>query len=188
MKNSDFANFKDFISIIVNIATALVAITAVTLSLNAERRNQERFEQQMMHSSKIAEANIRPLLSIKSSGFMGEKAFVLYNDGLGTSVINKIVFIRSGVEKYNLADHFSFVDPIIWNNFYVFNEFETYLKSGESITLLHLNSGNLERQGYDKSQIEHIFQEFEKQQEEITIHIESKDLLGNIQDDLIIGL
>lgn len=188
MKFALLTNLKEYISIIANVATTLVAIVAVTLSLNAENRNQERFEKQMLQSSIIAEANIKPLLSIKSSGFIGEKAFILSNDGLGTSLITNIYFQKNGVIKYNLADHFNFDVQIIWNNFYVFTESETYLKAGENITLLHLNDSNLENQGLNKSQIEKILAEFEKQKNGISIYIESKDLMGNDQELLNIVL
>ena len=167
-----------------NIGSLAVAIVALAIAFNAEKRNAERFHAQLEQSSQIARANIRPLLSIASSGFVGVKLVVLKNDGLGTAMVKRIRFTRDNDSVLNLADLFRFDRPVVWDNFYVFADGDFFLPAGEQVTLVNLTSQGLRQQGFEQAEIADLMSDFDRQMRGIHIVIDYEDLLGNPQQTL----
>ncbi len=171
-----------------SVGSLIVAAVAIIIALNTEKRSAERFRVQLEQSSQIAKANIRPLLSIGSSGFKGIKLISLKNDGLGTAVVNKIRFIKHEKFALNLAELFHFKQKILWDNYYVFTNSQFYLRANESVTLLHLTVDGLKNQLYPEHEIGQIMKEFDNQQKGIVVQIEYEDLLGNEQTSIEVVL
>ena len=166
----------------------LVAVVALVIAFNTEKRSAERFRAELEQSKQIAQANIRPLLSIGSSGFIGVKLIVVENSGLGTAVVTKIEFSKGERRSLNLAELIEFQKRIVWDNFYVFGSADWFLEAGKNVKLVHLTFDGLLGQGFSRAEIAQILREFDEQQKGIVIRIEYEDLLGNKQEDIAISL
>ncbi len=166
----------EWLQIGANIGSLIVAVVALTITFNTENRSAERFREQLAQSNEIAKANIRPLLDLGSSGFIGVKLISLQNDGLGTAVVKKINFTKNEKSVLNLAELFEFKKKVVWDNFYVFTNSNYFLRAGESVPLLNLTAEGLRRQGYNESKITQILKEFDTQLKGIEIQIKYDDL------------
>ncbi len=184
MKSQKPTSLIEWLQIGANLFSLIVAVVALIISFNTEKRSAERFREQLSQSNEFAKANIRPLLSLGSSGFTGIKFVGLQNDGLGTAVITKINFIKNEKSVLNLADLFEFKTKVIWDNFYVFSNSNYFLRAGENVTLINLTIDSLKQQEYKDSETAQIMKDFDIQLNSIVIQIEYEDLLGNKQETI----
>ncbi len=182
MKSQKSTRLLEWLQIGAPLLSLIVAVVALFITFNTEKRSAERFQKQLSQSNEFAKANIRPLLSLGSSGFTGIKFVGLQNDGLGTAVITKINFIKNEKSALNLADLFEFKTKVIWDNFYVFSNSNFFLRAGEDVTLINLTVDSLKQQGYKDLETAQIMKDFDSQLKSITIQIEYEDLLGNEQE------
>lgn len=78
--------------------SALVALAALVVTLviafRVERRSQARFEEQLRQSRELAQAGVRPFVTISSQVYEDLKSVRLINRGIGTAVVTKVEFSR----------------------------------------------------------------------------------------------
>ncbi len=151
----------EWLQIAANIGSLVVAVAALFFTFQTENRSAERFDKQLEQSNQIAKANIRPLLSIGTSGFMGIKLVSLKNSGLGTAVVKDILFKKGEKTVRNLAKLFEFKKQVIWDNFYSFTASDFFLRAGESVMLVNLTAERLQQRGYNASDINYFMNEFD---------------------------
>ncbi len=164
-------------------ATTSAAIVAITIAIRTETRNSMRFEMQLKQEIQIAQANVKPLLSVYSEVYLDKKSIILSNQGVGTAILKTVKLSRDSNDVTNIAKLFRFKSKVIWDDFRVFGA-GTYVKAGEELILVLLTKKNLNIQGYTDDKAYMILREFENQSEKITIYIEYKDVLGNSQEPL----
>lgn len=176
--------FATTVQAIGGVLSALAALSAVLVALHVERRARQRFQQQLDRETRIAHANLKPLLAVYPSKFINHKAVRLENYGLGTAVITSISFSENGrvVQHRNLAKLFSLPHSPVWDYFWTFREKVYYVRSGEKIIMVELTMKNLLGQGFDESTALSILKNWQEQLNKITIDISYEDILGNPQE------
>src|SRR5215211_3035066 len=99
---------------IANVLSVIVASVALYVAINAEQRNQKRFDAQLRHSRELTQASIKPFLDIYSQTYTNLKSVRLVNRGLGPAVITKVEFSRHGEGNTNkLVDLFRKTDTLM---------------------------------------------------------------------------
>ena len=81
-------------SAIVNLFSAIAALSAVILAIFSELRAQKRFKQSNDIQQRIAAANIKPLVIIGQEVADRSRKATLHNDGIGTAVMTNITFTK----------------------------------------------------------------------------------------------
>src|SRR5713226_8903242 len=92
------------IRLVAQLSSTLIAVTALIISFRTERRNQKRFERQLELTSKIATANVKPLLAISWDAYENDKGLSLVNHGVGTAVITDIKFSKGSKQSKDLSE------------------------------------------------------------------------------------
>jgi hypothetical protein len=86
------------IQAIAGASSTLVALAALITAFQVERRNQKRFAEQLRQSRELAQAHIRPLLTISSQGYEDLKSVRLVNRGAGYCDRHKGGVLSRGAE------------------------------------------------------------------------------------------
>ncbi len=172
------------IQAIASILSGAAAIVAIWIAVQVERKTNERFAKQLEREEVLAEATIRPLLSIYASKFLDTKAITLRNYGLGTAIITSVLFTRKDgkEEKMLVTDLFDFPRPITWDYYWRFREKRYYLAAGEKLTLAKLTAKGLAEDGMAQAEITRILESLQQQMDGLKIQLEYQDVLGNQQE------
>ena len=169
----------EIIQIVASILVAVAAVAALYLSYRNEKRNQDRFADQLKLSQEIASANIRPLLTIHSQIYVNDIGISLINKGIGTAVITDIEFEKDGRTTKSIVDFFDLGSDIMWDTFWKFSEKKSYLSAGKKRQLVELTVGNLKTQGWPEEKAIELLSRWQEQKRGIKIRIEYSDVLGN---------
>lgn len=177
-------NFVRLIQATSGVFSVLVSITAIFVVWRVEIRNHKRFQIQQELTTKIANANIKPLLASHSVKYGNLKDVALYNYGSGTAIITSISFSKDKKVSNNLANIFD-LGSIAWDNHWTFITEKTYLRAGEKIILVKLSAEGLIKQGKSEPEALKILEKWQKQLGGIEIKISYEDILGNKQNDYV---
>jgi hypothetical protein len=167
-------------SAILNLLSAIAALSAIILAIASELRAQRRFKQSNEIQERIAAANIKPLLSINQVVAVDERKVTLYNDGLGPAVIRKLTFTKEGRTGDSIPSILEIAKGFGWDSYREFNE-PGYLQARAHIDLLVLSAKGLNGQGFNPTWVEEIFKKVNSEIIGIKISIELEDVLGNKQ-------
>lgn len=172
-------------SAILNLLTAIAALSAVVLAVLSEMRAQKRFKQSNEVQERIAAANVKPLLSVRSINTHDERKVVLINHGLGTAIITKTIFRKKNRTANNtLIAVLDIPFTFRWNNIHIFEDNQNlYLRAGDRIDLIYLSRSHLKDQGLPDTTIESIFSTINSQMTGSRITISYDDVLLNKQED-----
>ena len=168
--------------------SVVIACIAIYLSIQTERRTRERFRLSQELQTKIATANIRPILRIKKLMYEDVRGVVLSNSGLGTAIITEISFLRGSQETRFLPELFRFEEPFAWDTYWRFGPWQYYLSPDESFTLVKLSLDRLLKQGLPEQTALSILGSLRDQLEGISLRFEYEDVLGNEQEPLTVEL
>ena len=171
------------IKTIAPLLSVLLAIGALIVASFVERRNQKRFEEQLRQSRELAQANIKPILTISSENYEHRKSVRLINRGIGPAVITKVAFFR-GKEPptANLVELFHLIDrQFQWETFRRLPPEGLTLPKDEIIDLVRLSKKHLLAQGISEQEAGSILAQWRQQKTSIQVLIEYEDVLGNRQ-------
>jgi hypothetical protein len=163
--------------LIAQAASTAVAFVAIYLSFRSERRNQIRFQEQLDLSRRIAEANIRPLLSLTAKTYVDRKGLELENLGTGTAVITKLTFQRGKHIASDILDVLDLEVDVEWDDF---TSSISNIPSKTSENLVELSEEKLLEQGISKSKAAALLEKLAGQIDEIKLTVTYEDVLGNV--------
>jgi hypothetical protein len=152
-------------------------------SRDAESRNQARFEERLRQSRELAQANIKPILTISSENYEDRKSVRLINRGIGPAVITKVAFFR-GKEPptANLVELFHRIDrPFQWETFSRLPAEGLTVPKDETIDLVRLSKKHLLGQGISEQEARSILARWRQEKTGIQVLLEYEDVLGNRQ-------
>ena len=171
-------------------ASVVVAILALGIAILTDHRSEERLQEQLKQSEKIAVANIRPLLTIRIENTINAanklvgKEIILENRGIGTAVITK------AIASNGLDDAGTIPELLEFSNQYVFDYYFTmgsgqYLGATHKLTLAKMTHESLVKSAKIKPiKALETLQEFDEQLENIVLEIEYEDVMGNLQPSM----
>jgi hypothetical protein len=174
------------IKLVAQLSSTPIAVTALIISFRTERRNQKRFERQLELTTKIATANIKPLLAISWEAYENNQGFTLVNHGVGTAVITGIEFSRGRKRSNDLAELIDFErveeefeKEVIWDESPSYSDEVFYLPGKSNEDLLRLTMQGLEENEFSEAQANAVLESLEQQLGKIKIEITYEDVLGN---------
>ncbi len=178
------------IATILNLLTAIAALSAVILAILSENRAQKRYKQDIERQEKLAAASVRPALTIDKDRIFTTTQIFLRNQGLGTAKSIDFTFTKNGRQsKCRIIDVFdpTYADPFdSVMSFY--DKEQNHLRPGGEYVLFKITRENLEKQGITPEGIGRIFAELDKQIQGLTIVVNYEDVLGNQQKEFRITL
>jgi hypothetical protein len=172
---------RDAVTLVAQLLSTLVAVTALVIGFRSERRNQKRFDRQMDLTTKIAKANIKPLLAISIDAYINEQGVELINHGAGTAVIKKLQFSRKNRHSQDMSVliNLDAKKEIVWDESPSFDDKPFYLPSKSSEDLLRLTSDGLIEDGFSENEALKLLETLEPQIDEIKVVVTYEDVLGN---------
>jgi hypothetical protein len=172
---------SESIKLIAQLFSTLVAITALIVSFRTERRNQRRFERQLELTTKIATANIKPMLAVSVDGYIDNKGVTLSNYGPGTAVITSLGFSKGKQRSQDMSEliEFDTDQDVIWDECPSFDDKPYYIPSKSSEDLLRLTLERLIEDGFSEDEAVSLLEVLEQQIDEIKIIVTYEDVLGN---------
>lgn len=168
------------VKLVVQLTSTAVALIALYVSFRNERRNHERFQQQLDLSRRVAEGNARPLLALSISAYDDHKALELTNHGSGTAVISNVVIRRGKRTAGSVPDVLDLGRDIVWNDFTDFGDSIVYVPPRASEVLIDLTYDHLIEQGFSEEDAASQLEELEQQIDEIRVSVTYEDVLGNV--------
>jgi len=168
-------------STILNLLTAIAALSAVILAVASEIRAQKRFKQGNEIQERIAAASIRPLLGVNVTRGFAEIKVTLRNEGLGTADMTEMAFRKGNRQGNSLP---SVLDPAIkfqWDSIVRLGKQGAYLRPGKKLVLLFLSIDELKKQGIPDATIDQILESVGSQIKGVDMSIKFQDVLGNAQ-------
>lgn len=175
-------------STIVNLLSAIAALSAVILAVLSELRAQKRFKQSNDIQEKIAAANVKPLLIIGQHIANYGRKVTLSNDGIGTAVMRNVTFTKENRSGNSLPSILNMGRKFQWDSYREFTTPPTYLRAGDNIELLALSHAALMSQGFNEGEIQEIIKSLDSEIIGTNISIESEDILRNKQPNYVITL
>jgi len=170
-------------SAILNVLSAIAALSAVGLAVASELRAQKRFKQGNEIQERVAAAGIKPLLSINVTVGSNERSVTLSNEGLGTAIITEIVFTKDGRQSNRaLPSVLNLNIRFEWDFLREFGERGCYLRAGQSVQLASLSIACLMEQGLPNATVGEILRTVDAQLRGLEISINFEDVLGNRQN------
>ena len=174
---------SDFFQAVANLSSVVIAVLALIVAINSERRARHQFEIQIEMQERIDTANLRPILTIIKSEYGNNRGIRLENAGLGTAVITSIEFEKNGKRTCSVIELFELDDEIEWDAFWVFTEKTYYLRADRTIHLAHLSEEGLSKKPeFTSDDKKRILDTVKEQIKGISIRIEYEDIQGNIQE------
>lgn len=174
----------DLLQVVADSAAVIIALAALVFSFRIEARNHRRFEQDLETSRKLAAANLKPLLYIRSQTYADLKSVILENRGVGPAVITRIRFSKDGRESRNLAELFGLPEVRRWDLYRTYAESGTHLRAGAEEVLVRLSQPRLVEQGFAPEEALEILRRWQQAKTGIRIEIDYQDVLGNPQPPL----
>ena len=171
----------DMIQTIVGALSAFAALAAVIVAVCSERRNQRRFDEQLRESRELAQANVKPLLSVSSQTYADLKSVRLINRGIGSAVITKVEFSRGQQRTTDLVDLFQINGEFSWETFRRLPKSRFFVAPNETIDLVKLSAPHLHGQGVSEQETISILAQWQQQKSGIHVRLEYGDVLGNPQ-------
>lgn len=171
----------DLIQTVVGVLSILLALVALFVSWKTENRTRNRFLSDQDLNKKIAEANMKPILSIWTTEYINKKGITLINCGTGTAIITKIAFSKQTQIEKNIAKLFTINKPFNWDTYWTFSESKYYIQAGQEIPLVRLSLKGLESQKFDEKEALEILKDWQTELEGIRIEITYYDVLNNQQ-------
>jgi len=159
------------------IATVAVALAALLFSFFT-------FKSQLKQSERVARANIKPLLSMKSLNYSDLKSICINNYGIGPAVVTKAEFCRERSESTDrIVDLFDL--PVKnWDTFTNLPPKRAIPEKAEVI-LVKLSLKRLLSDGVEEGKAFDLLKKWNEQKSGIEIKIEYEDILGNRQEPLV---
>jgi hypothetical protein len=171
-------------TIIQSVASLLsiaVAISALAVALRSESRTGRRFEADHELASRIAIANIRPILAVFTAEHTNLRGITLANYGVGTAIITSLSFSRDDVVTRNMVELFNFEHPAVWDNYWGFSEDRYYLRAGGQVTLARISESTVTAV-HGEEVAREMLDSFRRQSAGIEIRMTYEDVLGTVQD------
>ena len=162
---------------IANIAAVTVALVALLFSVFS-------FRSQLNQAERIARANLKPLLSIRSQIYANLKSICVVNYGVGPAVVTKAEFCRTGNDSTDrIVDLFDLPVPN-WDTFTRLPPKRAIQTEGE-VTLVKLSLQRLLTDNVQEKEATDLLRRWEDQKSGIQVKIEYEDILGNHQEPLL---
>ena len=152
------------------------------LAFRNEKRNQERFDDQLKQSQEVACANLKPLLTIHTQTYVDSKGVSLINGGIGTAVITDIKFEKGKSTTNSLVDLFDLDNDFNWDTYWRFSGNNYYLRAGDKYQLVKLTIRNLIDQGWSNNESKEILLRWQDQKTGVRICVKYSDILGNTME------
>jgi hypothetical protein len=171
----------DMIQTVVGALSAFAALAAVIVAVCSERRNQRRFDEQLRESRELAQANVKPLLTVSSQTYEDLKSVRLTNRGIGSAVITKVEFSRGQQRTTDLVDLFQINGEFRWETFRRLPKSRFFVAPNETIDLVKLSARHLHEQGVSEQNAGSILVQWQQQKSGIHVLLEYEDVLGNPQ-------
>jgi hypothetical protein len=182
------ANQFDMPSIL-NLLSAIAALSAVVIAVLSEMRAQKRFKQGNEIQERIAAASQKPLLAINDHTVAGNRRITLENNGTGTAVITKIRFTKDTRSGDSIPSILDIGGPDFeWDAAQRFSDQSAFLRAGGRYVLLELSADRLRGQGFDNAKIQSIFESLTSEIKGIKVSFEVEDALGNKQPSFTITI
>jgi hypothetical protein len=172
----------DVLQAAASLLAVLVAAIAILIAIKSEARVAERFEAEMRLQEKIARSSVKPVLAVFTE-FTDNTGVVLLNCGLGTAVIDEIVFTRGDKASTSLPPLFDLPSSLVWDQFWEFRPRKYYLAADKRIDLIRLTASKLRESGFSEEAIADILESWQDQMPGISVRIRYEDVLGNSKDD-----
>ena len=169
------------IQTIANGLPTLIALVALIVAFRVECRNQARFEEQLDQSRKLAQANIKPLLTISSEVYDDRKSVRLINRGIGPAIITKVELSRGVQKTTDLAKLFQIDGQFKWETFRRLPASGVFVSPNETIHLVKLSEPHLLAQDISPEETRSILNQWKQQKSGIRVLLEYEDALGNRQ-------
>ncbi|SRR6266403_2258865 len=171
----------DMIQTVVGAFSAFAALAAVIVAVCSERRNQKRFDEQLREARELAQANVKPLLTVSSQTYADLKSVRLTNRGIGSAVITKVEFSRGQRRTTDLVDLFQIKEEFSWETFRRLPKSRFFVAPNETIDLVKLSARHLHDQGVSEQRAASILEQWQQQKSGIHVLLEYEDVLGNTQ-------
>jgi hypothetical protein len=172
------------LSSVLNLLSAIAALSAVTIAILSQQRANKQFRQNIELQNRIAAANIRPLLTPRYESGLDLIEAALVNAGLGTAVITQLTLSKGDRKGTSIR---SVVDlPVELDCYDTLDEPEEYLQSGQDdkMVILSLSRDALKEQGFRGAKIRKTFRLIEEQIDGVILDVDYEDVLGNKQPSL----
>jgi|GEM_PF-2718461 len=162
--------------LLLNDPSIAVAAAALVFSVLSFWRQQVRAERH-------ARASVKPLLQIKTQGYIDLKSIKIVNRGIGPAVIISAAFSRGDggdatsriVELFNL--------DIIWESYMNIPEGRA-VPAEEEMVLVVQSARHLIANGMKEESAIEILKEWQRQKSGIRVHVEYSDIYGNEMEPL----
>jgi len=171
-------NTSDLIKTIALVLSGIASLIAIFIAIKSENRNSKRFESGVAVQKEIAEKSLIPLLTVYYSENIDFKRIELFNAGIGTAIINKVVLSKNSNSVKSMHELFDLPGEVKWDSYWTFEQNKYYLSAGKSFHLVELSEKNLAEQGFNKVEIKNILETLQKQMEGIKIEILYEDIFG----------
>jgi len=173
----------DIIQATSSLLSVVIAFIAIVLAIRSERRAERRFIRDLEVQQKIAQANIRPILTIRFMKGVNNKGVRLTNVGLGTAVITDIVFVKNGKQEKSLRKLFGIPETFPLDSHWSFGPYNYHLPPGDSFGLIGISAERLRKERFTKNKAQNFLDNLQENILGMTIKICYEDVLGNKQDD-----
>jgi hypothetical protein len=172
------SGISDLIKTIALALSGIASIIAILIAIKSENRSSKRFEAGLLIQKEIAEKSLIPLITVYYSENISYKRIELFNAGIGTAIINKVVLSKNGKSVKSLHELFNLPAKVKWDSYWTFEQNKYYLSAGKSFYLVELSEKNLAEQSFNKIEIENIMNVWQQQMEGIEIVILYEDIFG----------
>ena len=172
-------------STIAAISSAVIALVALVYSVISFNKQQRRAEQH-------AQANMRPILKIRTQKYVNRKAIILRNVGIGPAIITNATFSKECKSTNKIVDLFEQLPIPFWEKFINLPDGTVLPAHEDSILVLqtsgHLTDANVQETSITNDQALDILKRWDRIKSGIHVSIEYEDVLGNTQDSVDLTL
>lgn len=179
-------------STIAAIASAIIALAALSFTIFSFRRQQDRADHQQAQAERFAVSSVRPILRIDPQSYRNLKSLRLSNHGLGPATVTEARFEKRGQlstrKIVNLFQHLfvSARNPqgqLLWETFQdVWPGLVLPAQSG--ILLIKESAAHLIEQGMSEPAALDLLHKWQDERRGIRVHIEYTDIYGNEMEPL----
>ena len=178
---SNSINWVELIQAIAGLLSIVIAVIAIYIAIETEKRSHSRFKEEQNLSRQIAEANVKPIISIWTVEYINLKGIKLINCGTGPAIVTSIYFTKNEKQVFNIAELFNIERQFYWDTFWTFSDTKFFIQADRNIKLVEVSLENLVKQGISLSDANLILDNWQSELEGITINIEYCDVFGNPQ-------
>lgn len=166
--------------------SSIAAVSSAVIALAALGYSVFMFNSQQNRAEEHAQANLRPILTIRTQAYANRKAIILRNVGVGPAVITSATFSKEGKPTNNVVELFEELPIPYWETYINLPDGTVLPAQEDSILVLqtsrHLMDADVQGVEITKERALEILEQWDEIKSGIHASIKYEDVLGNTQN------